>query len=68
MAVYSHFRSRSIFPHSTYLSIKMEHDSDDEGTSRPVIPISGVMTVNENWRGKNDPAERRRIQNRLNQR
>ena len=27
-----------------------------------------VSTANENWRGKNDPTERRRIQNRLNQR
>ena len=36
--------------------------------SQPAIPIATVMTANENWRGKNDPAERRRIQNRLNQR
>lgn len=35
---------------------------------QPGIPIATVMTANENWRGKNDPAERRRIQNRLNQR
>lgn len=35
-------------------------------TSPPAIPIATV--INENWRGKNDPAERRRIQNRLNQR
>ncbi|KAK3696558.1 hypothetical protein LTR37_017900 [Vermiconidia calcicola] len=34
----------------------------------PAIPIATVTTSNENWRGKNDPAERRRIQNRLNQR
>jgi hypothetical protein len=27
-----------------------------------------IKTTNENWRGKNDPAERRRIQNRINQR
>ena len=27
-----------------------------------------TRVTNENWRGKNDPAERRRIQNRLNQR
>ena len=27
-----------------------------------------ITTTNENWRGKNDPAERRRIQNRINQR
>ena len=27
-----------------------------------------ITTTNKNWRGKNDPAERRRIQNRLNQR
>ncbi|KAK5120975.1 hypothetical protein LTR85_005759 [Meristemomyces frigidus] len=30
------------------------------------IPITAVL--NENWQGKNDPHERRRIQNRLNQR
>jgi hypothetical protein len=36
----------------------------------PVMPDPGfrITTTNENWRGKNDPAERRRIQNRLNQR
>ncbi|RMY84869.1 hypothetical protein D0864_07451 [Hortaea werneckii] len=34
--------------------------------SPETIRITGV--VNENWRGKNDPVERRRIQNRLNQR
>ena len=27
-----------------------------------------VTVTNENWRGKNDPSERRRIQNRINQR
>jgi hypothetical protein len=31
-------------------------------------PSIRITTTNENWRGKNDPAERRRIQNRLNQR
>jgi len=36
--------------------------------SGPAIPLTTVVTANENWRGKNDPAERRRIQNRLNQR
>lgn len=35
---------------------------------RGAIPITTVVTANDNWRGKNDPAERRRIQNRLNQR
>lgn len=36
----------------------------------PVMTEPGIRitTTNENWRGKNDPAERRRIQNRLNQR
>jgi hypothetical protein len=36
----------------------------------PVMTDSGfrITTTNENWRGKNDPAERRRIQNRINQR
>ena len=55
---------------------KMEHhharDDQRRQTSNtsppPAIPIATVMTANENWRGKNDPAERRRIQNRLNQR
>ncbi|KAK3720382.1 hypothetical protein LTR37_003793 [Vermiconidia calcicola] len=46
--------------------------SEDQGrrssTMGPAIPIATVTTSNENWRGKNDPAERRRIQNRLNQR
>jgi hypothetical protein len=27
-----------------------------------------IMTINENWRGKSDPSQRRCIQNRLNQR
>lgn len=37
---------------------------------RPAQADNGfrITTTNENWRGKNDPAERRRIQNRLNQR
>jgi hypothetical protein len=36
----------------------------------PVMTDPGfrITTTNENWRGKNDPAERRRIQNRINQR
>lgn len=34
----------------------------------PSDPGLRIPTTNENWRGKNDPAERRRIQNRLNQR
>ena len=38
--------------------------------SPPVLTDPGfrITTTNENWRGKNDPAERRRIQNRINQR
>ena len=38
--------------------------------SPPVMTDPGfrITTTNENWRGKNDPAERRRIQNRINQR
>nr|OQO21998.1 hypothetical protein B0A51_12350 [Rachicladosporium sp. CCFEE 5018] len=38
--------------------------------SPPVSSIEAfrITTTNENWRGKNDPAERRRIQNRINQR
>lgn len=57
-----------------YTRGKMHPYSRDEqrrsstATSPPAIPIATVMTANENWRGKNDPAERRRIQNRLNQR
>jgi hypothetical protein len=27
-----------------------------------------IIVTNDDWRGKNDPIERRRIQNRLNQR
>ncbi|KAK5167970.1 uncharacterized protein LTR77_006537 [Saxophila tyrrhenica] len=58
---------RGNFDH--YTAIKMERrSSDDDDRSSPSIPIATVMTANENWRGKNDPAERRRIQNRLNQR
>lgn len=45
-----------------------EHRRWSTATSPPPIPITTVVTANENWRGKNDPAERRRIQNRLNQR
>lgn len=56
-----------------YTKVKMEkYSRDDQDRTRsplqPGIPIATVMTANENWRGKNDPAERRRIQNRLNQR
>lgn len=37
--------------------------------SPPADPSIRICSVtNENWRGKNDPQERRRIQNRLNQR
>jgi hypothetical protein len=38
--------------------------------SPPVMTDPGfrITTTNENWRGKNDPGERRRIQNRINQR
>jgi len=80
---YSTTYSEQSYPHSTsytaprystdlYTSIKMERQSSDQddrlSPSYPGIPIATVMTANENWRGKNDPAERRRIQNRLNQR
>ncbi|EMD01226.1 hypothetical protein BAUCODRAFT_118932 [Baudoinia panamericana UAMH 10762] len=51
----SHWYNNAASTHRTGLA---SHDSR--------IPIAAV--VNENWRGKNDPAERRRIQNRLNQR
>jgi hypothetical protein len=57
----------------SYPRVKMEKYSRDDtdrtrSPTQPGIPIATVMTANENWRGKNDPAERRRIQNRLNQR
>ena len=57
----------------SYPKVKMErYTREDQDRTRsppqPGIPIATVMTANENWRGKNDPAERRRIQNRLNQR
>ncbi|KAH9845465.1 alpha/beta hydrolase fold [Teratosphaeria destructans] len=32
------------------------------------IRPANALVINENWQGKNDPQERRRIQNRLNQR
>lgn len=56
-----------------YTKFKMDkyaREDQDRTRSPPQagIPITTVMTANENWRGKNDPAERRRIQNRLNQR
>lgn len=38
----------------------------DDYRAQPNPPCYSV--TNENWRGKNDPTERRRIQNRLNQR
>ena len=44
----------------------METRPTDNSSPGPYVPIGSV--INENWRGKNDPAERRRIQNRLNQR
>ncbi|KAF2172936.1 hypothetical protein M409DRAFT_49443 [Zasmidium cellare ATCC 36951] len=44
---------------------RREHTSHSRSPD-PSIPICSV--TNENWRGKNDPTERRRIQNRINQR
>ncbi|KAK4506994.1 hypothetical protein PRZ48_000728 [Zasmidium cellare] len=44
---------------------RREHASQSRSPD-PSIPICSV--TNENWRGKNDPTERRRIQNRINQR
>jgi len=41
------------------------------GASSSGASLDGALqypVTNENWRGKNDPAERRRIQNRINQR
>lgn len=48
-------------------------DHNNEMASSSVSPSSSVSggqytVTNENWRGKNDPTERRRIQNRINQR
>lgn len=55
--------------------IKRENDSMDEyrreHASQSRSPDRGIpicSVTNENWRGKNDPTERRRIQNRINQR
>lgn len=57
---------------SQYSKVKMERGDKQvhsaHGYSAAAIPITTVSTANDNWRGKNDPAERRRIQNRLNQR
>ena len=52
-----------------YPQVKMEgYSGEPTRSTGPGIPIATIVTANENWRGKNDPAERRRIQNRLNQR
>lgn len=40
----------------------------DEPTSDGAVSMGRFQIMNENWRGKTDPLERRRIQNRLNQR
>lgn len=45
---------------------ELEEDQSQGFSMEPRIQVCGV--TNENWRGKNDPTERRRIQNRLNQR
>ncbi|KAK3074519.1 hypothetical protein LTR53_003001 [Teratosphaeriaceae sp. CCFEE 6253] len=37
-------------------------------SSFPGTPEISIAIINENWRGKSDWTERRRIQNRLNQR
>lgn len=73
MTMFCHADIAAGYSTSSYTRIKMESYSAEEqerarSTSGPGIPIATVMTANENWRGKNDPAERRRIQNRLNQR
>lgn len=44
---------------------RREHASQSRSPDSS-IPLCSV--TNENWRGKNDPTERRRIQNRINQR
>lgn len=56
---------------SRSIPFKLELGGSEDGATQsasPSIPIVWVMTANEDWKGKNDPAERRRIQNRLNQR
>ena len=54
---------------STFFQLEPGRSEDEARQSAsPTIPIVWVMTANEDWKGKNDPAERRRIQNRLNQR
>lgn len=58
------------------MHIKREYTTMDDyprdyymSQSPPADPSIRICSVtNENWRGKNDPQERRRIQNRLNQR
>lgn len=45
---------------------RRDHHPSQSRSPDPSIPICSV--TNENWRGKNDPTERRRIQNRINQR
>ena len=63
-------RYTTTYAYSKFNMDKYARDDQDRtrSPSQPGIPIATVMTANENWRGKNDPAERRRIQNRLNQR
>ena len=63
-------RYSSTYAYSKFNMDKYARENQDRtrSPSQPGIPIATVMTANENWRGKNDPAERRRIQNRLNQR
>ena len=73
MTVFCHADIAPGYTTSHYTKIKMERYTAEEqeratSSTGPGIPIATVMTANENWRGKNDPAERRRIQNRLNQR
>ncbi|KAK3069403.1 hypothetical protein LTR53_012277 [Teratosphaeriaceae sp. CCFEE 6253] len=52
--------------HGAYSRSARPIRSGSDGPEYSPVPITAV--VNENWRGKNDPTERRRIQNRLNQR
>lgn len=47
---------------------KRESGGADQPTQDGTVSMARFQIMNENWRGKTDPLERRRIQNRLNQR
>lgn len=55
-----------IWHHPTFSMEGHTRPQTQRSSSDPAVRLCTV--TNENWRGKNDPTERRRIQNRLNQR